>query len=360
MGEFFLKNTTNCNSKLLDITTPDITSYSLYANPYAILQCHSETREWLLSNFIQLCSNTQVLNFYDFNYKTCPLLDVQRILTEQLETMGVDWIPFIIQCLNQNRYVYLNVKRKYIDAYYAPNSSLQQSDELIHDILIYGYDIAQEIFYIADNFRNGKYSFAKCSFSALKNAIINVSPQDAIKTRFKGSIELITYTGENLPDLSVQRIYEALDDYYNCKPTGMWNIMEIRNYNRNRTWFFGLSCYEYMTKKVTDSDFTKLSIQDFHLMWEHKKHLKRIIEYLLEKEYISDSSHLEKINKIIKLALTARNLVLKAFMSEQPNIKERIIALYEQQKKIEKQLIFCLLTQLKECDMERLMFQNII
>lgn len=348
------------NRKVLNLITPDITAYPIYANPYAIMQCYSETREWLLSNCIQLCSNSKVLAFYDFNYKTCPLLDVQRILVEQLNCMNIDWIPFIIQSLNNNRYVYLIVKRKYITAYYSPQYPYQQSDESVHDVLIYGYDATRKIFNIADNFFHGKYFFSECSYDAMLQAIVNVSTKEALKTRFKGSIELITYTGSELPDLSVRRIYESLDDYYKSRPTGMWNIMEIRNYNRNRDWYFGLTCYDYLIKKITDSSLEELSIHDFHLMWEHKKHIKQIIEYLLEKEYLYDNSHLETIETIIKLAITARNLVLKAHVAEKSNIKERIISLYKQQKELEKKMLSSLLAQLSKCDMNRLMHQNIV
>lgn len=136
--------------RILDLTMPDITAYPIYANPIAIMQCHAETCEWLLSNFIQICSNQAALNYYDFNYKYCFFLNVQKIKKKVLEKWGIDIIRFILNSISDGYYVYMLVKRKYIDAYY-----FQDEDEYAHNILLYGYDMAEKIFYIADNFKGG-------------------------------------------------------------------------------------------------------------------------------------------------------------------------------------------------------------
>lgn len=345
------------DKKILSITIPEITSYPMYANPYAIMQCHEESNAWLLSNFIQLCSNTKVLTFYDFNYKACPLLDVQRISKRHLKDWNIDLISFIVTNITNDCYIYLLIKKKYIDAYWPHNAKYRHSDNAIHDILIYGYDLKQEIFHIADNFHNGKYAFSKCTFEAMEKAIINVLPHEENNTRFKDSIELIKYTGD-IPDLSVWRIYEALNDYYNCTPTGMWNIMEIRNYNRNKKWFFGIDCYEYIINKIINIDFRNTDIQDFHLIWEHKKHLKSIIEYLLDRKYIFDPTLSDQIDAIINLALIARNLILKSIIYESSDTREKLIGKYKRLREEEQKLIVNLLRQLKKCDMERLMNKN--
>ena len=85
--------------RVLKVEKPDINVYPIFANPLAIMQCHQETKEWILCNFIQLCSNSEALNFYDFNYKFCPYLKIQRISKEYLHTMNIDIIKFIINSI---------------------------------------------------------------------------------------------------------------------------------------------------------------------------------------------------------------------------------------------------------------------
>jgi len=344
--------------RVLELKMPDITTYPIYANPVAIMQCHAETREWLLSNFIQLCSNQTVLNYYDFNYKYCFFLSVQKIKKIVLEKWGIDIIQFILNSISDGYYVYMLIKRKYIDAYYFQDEEGRDEDENAHDILIYGYDRTEKVFYIADNFKGGKYTFAKCSFMEMEQAIGGMRPQDENQGEFDRAIELIGYNGEKRPDLSVRRIYEALGDYYFSRPTGMWNIMEIRNFNRNRRWYFGQECYEYLAEQALALEMNDTHIQDYHLMWEHKRHLGNIFRYLLEKEYIYDNTVAEGIDEIASETLSARNMVLKYAMSGQELIKGKVAEKYKRIREKEGKVIYTVLTELEKCDMERLMWKN--
>ena len=343
--------------KILDLKLPEITSYPIYANPCAIMQVHEETREWILSSFIQLCSNLRTLNFYDFSYRECPFLKVQRIPKTFLKDWGMDVLSFIIYSIQKEQYVYLLVKKKHISAYYPARNVNRECDEWVHDLMIYGYDIHDGIFYIADNFRDGKYAFAICTFEEMRRAIDGVLPQEESRGGFNGNIELLEFDQSVRLNLSVQRILEALKDYQDCRPTGMWNIMSVRNYNRNRRWYFGQDCYEYMINQTQNLQPQNARIQDYHLLWEHKKHLKSIFSYLLEKEYISDSESgiLQGMEEVVQQALCARNLVLKYRLTGREDIKSRVEAIYRQVWEIENALISEVIEKLKVCDMERLM-----
>lgn len=169
---------------------------------------------------------------------------------------------------------------------------------------------------------------------------------------------MIEYNGARRPDLSVRRIYEALGDYCFSRPTGMWNIMEIHNYNRNRKWYFGQNCYEYLVERALALEMNDIHIQDYHLMWEHKKHLRNIIQYLLEKEYIYDNTVMDGIEEIVRETLSPRNMVLKYAMSGQNSIKEKTAEKYKRIREKEGKVIYAVLTELEKCDMERLMWKN--
>lgn len=335
--------------KILEISEPSINVYPIYANPLAILQCHSETNEWLLCNFIQLCSNSLALNFFDFNYKFCPYLKIQRISKDFLQTMNVNFITFIINSIASGYYVYLLVKQSEIKAYRLSSESKRQQDTLTHDMLIYGYDMNQQIFFIADNFVNGKYGRDKCTFQELDAAIKKIHRKTEPRLGFKGNIELIEYYKEEPQSFNLKRVVDSFNDYILSRPTTLWNTMEIRNRYGNRKWYFGLTCYDYMIEKLYIMNKNNIYIQDFHLMWEHKKYLKKIILYLIEKNYIIDDiSTINQIDSLVSNALIARNSVIKFYISEKEYIKESIINLYTKMAKDEEKLIMSLIEQLEK------------
>lgn len=342
------------NRRVLEIQMPEITGYPLYADFCAILQCHPETKEWLLSNFLQLCSNSKALMFYDFNYKACPFLCVQRISKRFLKDWGIGYISFIMYNLEMGNYVYLMVKKRYIDAYYSGNSVERMKDENIHNILIFGYDKQQQIFYIADNFYGGKYSFSQCTCKDMEQAIVEMRQEDERLGNFDGNIELIRYKPDGCPELSVQRIIEGLSDYLYCRPTGMWNIMEVRNFNRNRIWYFGLDCYDYIINEIKDVDM-HVRIQDFHVLWEHKTHLKYVFQYLVEKKYINTPSIVDRMGRLSNDTLKARDLILKYKISGDDQIKKRVIEIYRKAKTEEERMISDVISNLDKCNRNNLM-----
>lgn len=333
--------------EILAMAEPDINVYPIFANPLAIMQCHQETKEWLLCNFIQLCSNSQALNFYDFNYKFCPYLKIQRISKEYLKKMNVNIVQFIINSISAGYYIYLLVRRNEIRAYKFVSEERREKDTFAHDMLIYGYDINQQIFYIADNFIDGKYSFQTCTFHELEAGIANIEKKYEPRLGFKGNIELIEFYNEEPQGFNLQRVLDSFRDYILSNPTSLWNTMEIRNGYGKYKWYFGLQCYDYMLNRIEGMNINNIYIQDFHLMWEHKKHLGRIVSYLLEKNYISDKMTIIQLDTIENQALIARNLVLKYSISGKESIKRDIIRIYSQMAVEEKELIILLIEQIE-------------
>lgn len=334
--------------RVLKVEKPDINVYPIFANPLAIMQCHQETKEWILCNFIQLCSNSEALNFYDFNYKFCPYLKIQRISKEYLHTMNIDIIKFIINSISEGYYIYLLVKKSDIGAYKYESEDIRKQDNFAHDLLIYGYEINQQLFYIADNFVDGRYSFEKCTFEELETAIKNVEPKYEPRLGFKGNIELIEFYNKEPQGFNLKRVVDSFCDYISSKPTSMWNTLEFRNVYGEKKWYFGMECYDYILQQVNHMNTNNIYIQDFHLIWEHKKHLRRIISYMMGKAYITDKTLIKQVDNIEKDALIARNLVIKYGISGEEGIKEKIVKIYTKMVADEKKIMISLIRQVKE------------
>lgn len=240
--------------------------------------------------------------------------------------MDINVVQFIINSISAGYYIYLLVRRNEIRAYKFESEERRKQDTFAHDMLVYGYDINQQVFYIADNFIDGKYSFQKCTFQELEAAINNIERNYEPRLGFKGNIELIEFYNEEPQVFNLQRVLDSFRDYISSNPTSLWNTMEFRNVYGEFKWYFGLQCYDYMLNRIGCMNINNIYIQDFHLMWEHKKHLKRIISYLTEKNYISDKMAMTKLDFIENQALIARNLVLKYSISGKESIKGDIIS----------------------------------
>lgn len=261
--------------------------------------------------------------------------------------MNIDVITFIINSIEEGYYIYLLVRRKEIKAYQFESEEGRERDRFAHDMLIYGYDINQQKFNIADNFIDGKYSFQQCTFQELALAIKNMDPKFESRLGFKGNIELIEFSKDKTSTFNLKRVLDSFNDYVLSKPTSLWNTMELRNTYGTKKWYFGLECYDYILQRVCNMNKDSIYIQDFHLMWEHKKHLRRIIAFLMEKNYIADKGAVLQIQSIEKNALIARNLVLKYSISGKESIKEDIVMIYSQMAIEEKELMISLIKNIE-------------
>lgn len=334
--------------KILEAAQPEINVYPIIANPLVIMQSHREAEGWLMNHFIQLCSGSEALNFYDFNYRCCPFLNVQRISKDYLRRMNLDIISFIIKSIAAGYYVYLLVRRNRISTYVFESEENKIKDTMAHDLMIYGYELDQQEFYIADNFVKGKYSFQKCTFQELEDAIACIEEESEPRLGFKGTIELIEYYDKAPKGFLLKRFLDSLQDYVMSRPTTLWNNMEMTLPYGSSKWYFGLDCYHYLINRIGEMNVNTVFIQDMHLLWEHKKHLAKAVSYLLEHGYITDRDMLPQFERMAKNALNARNLMLKYRISGAEESKEKVQALYSDMMEAEKVLIQELIGQIEK------------
>ncbi len=337
-------------NKILPLGNADINVYPIYSNAVSVLNLHSEVSEWLLCNFIQLTSNERALLFYDFNYKTCPYLKIQRISREYLTKMNIDILDFIIRNISFGCYVYLLIRRSDIMAYNYESAKEREKDDFAHDIFIYGYDMEKRIFHVCDNFKNGKYSREICTFEEFRTAFENVSPKYESRLGFMGNVELWQYYGKCKQTFNFDRVHDSFQDYLNSKATAGWSIMDCtRDPYAAPRLKFGIECYDYLKNRVIHTRPEDVYIQDFHLLWEHKKHIRKICSYLLEHELIWDADIIEVLESLCSEALLIRNLMVKYMVSGKNQLKITVVSKLDQLEQNEKCVLERVLQNMKDC-----------
>ena len=286
---------------ILDISEPMVSVYPFISTTLSIIQSEN-SYGWIMNNFLQLCSNGKAVNFYDFNHKLCPFLKIQRIDKEIICSIYGDFSLGLAKMIQDGYYCYLLIDKHLIDAYCQPLHK-------IHDMFVYGVDIKNRIFLIGD-YIAGRYTRTTCSFEEMNKAALKLNYSQEWKLGFKGVVEFIKYDDKEKQDFSLQRVKDSLCDYINSRPTCSWNVMEFRDkYNENE-WFFGISIYKYIHSQIDKLQVDYVSNVDFHIIYEHKLHIERVLKYIKEYKGIQDNNIQLLWHQVVTLSNQARNVFL--------------------------------------------------
>ncbi len=313
---------------ILPKEAPMITTYPKEANILSILLNYEKSYPWIMNNFIQLtCYNNQYLDYYDFYYRNCPLVDYQRINKNIILDISDGIIPFLISSIKKGYYIYLAVNTKYIPAY-------DYDHDIPHDLFLYGYNTGKEIFYISDNFVNGKYSNSICRFTELLNAINNFRKCDYQFRGFRDCIELLSYNFEERACFEEYRVKESMEDYLLCRPTKSWYVAnEIWDKKETKMRTFGLDCYETIRNHINiakqTGEFENGSRRAFYLMWEHKKIMLIRLKYMQENGLFSNAELIDEYAQIEKSSKICLFLMLKYTLKKDSSILEHIFTTYK-------------------------------
>ena len=326
---------------------PWIATYPIFANPLSILQCVQYTYNYIYSSFIQIicCKKNGAISFYDFNYRYCPLLNIQRISKEFMKEQS-NYIESIKFFINKGYYLYMLVNPKYISIYHS-------EEDWCHDLFVFGYDDESRSFHIADNF-TGKYEQRTCSYQELENAINNLPYDKEGYLGFNGCIELLSnnkdmkYVEPFLKE-NIIRIKDSFSNY--VEGYGAWNDssleMRVEPYGYNK-FQYGIDCYQFLIDNLLEKGISNIHFPSYFLIYDHKKHIQRIIFYLEETGRLKNGKlYKEKVDELVKMSDINVNLILKDRVVYSKRTEERIIENYKKMEFIERVMIERMLNDIR-------------
>lgn len=334
----------NLNKKeiILPVEKPWITTYPIFANPLSILQLYEKSHPWILNSFIQLvCNGGEALSFYDFNYRTCPFLTVQKIKKSTINNINSNIIDFFKILLQDQQYIYLIINPKHINVY-------NQKYDGRHDIFIYGYSDSKSVFYIADNFLMGKYSYGECTYDELVKSILFLKNIYEGYLGFNSCIECISYNDDEnynkyYYDVNIIRLRDSLKAYLEGKVIEMWSTQEFRVARYGEKSFeFGVNCYQFIHKTIEQISFNSqnhIPIPSFYIIYDHKKHLLRIIQYLNKHNIINGNIYIKKLEEICNLALNCVNLAVKYSLNKNIKLLDKLHLYYSEIQSLEESIV---------------------
>lgn len=330
--------------KVLPVNYPIITLFPGYAATNAILQSYPQTRDWMFSQYIQTYlynetnrspeeRPTRGTFFSDFDtrgyarlwqahafieYKWCPFLIVQRIVTEIALREKEAVTSLMKRCIDADFYLFMRL-------YYDPISELiVPKMNYKHETFIFGYDEEAKKIYMGDNHfvPSNKYKFGVCSYSGIESAArLTLSKFEP----FCHEIALIKFDHNAKYVMNYEHVLTQIDAY--LRPSAQIT-KEFQDYVkdtiviRNPIAYVGNNVYQYLSDFIDEEVFLKkdyVDVRMFHGLYDHKVMMQKRLDYLLETGRLQpNKKELAKFyDEIVKSVLILRNKIIKFNITNQ-------------------------------------------
>lgn len=334
--------------KILPVADPPIKSYLHHAYGLSILATRSDYLPWFHSNYIQWHFDKNFMNdrYSDyFNFFYYPYVEVNMPHMEKLKLdrtimseneLNVD---FFIRLIDEGYYVCT-----YVDEYYVPNRVAYQNYHLKHEILVYGYDRTEQVFHVLGFDRERAFRPTTVSIDDFMEAFEYGygGDDDFFWRKYIIPARLFDHAEYAF---NLKLVTNLLEDYLESRESNIRIAMYIQP---PRDSVFGLKCYEYLDRLLELIEKGEFFI-DYRvpsLLWEHKHCMNMRLQYMHSIGLI-DKDICDRYAQVEADALTARNTMLRAFVTNQLSIIPRVRKLVKSVHEKETAVLVPLLQHLK-------------
>lgn len=316
--------------KVLYKREPHITSYPIYANVLSMLPINEYTDTWINTNFIQLFIRMNPLYpnglsfYFPYFLERCPFIIMNNISRDFVkQELKNDMINFLKNTINEDKYVYFFAAESQLSL----STFFERESNYTHDIFVYGYDDASEVFYISGSFNNGKYINGTCTFAEMQRAHDHT---DLSKDWLNG-IRVFQYQPNDTIIAYLPHIEAQLNEYVKSENSAI-KIGEYFCF----TDIFGINVYHELVH-IMDTMYTEhLQFEDvryFTFLWEHKKSMVQRLEWLGQREFIHSESlegYIQEYHLMEEMSKVHTSLFIKFLVnSDQAILKKLSVELKE-------------------------------
>lgn len=352
------KNDMN-NKKILPIEPhPMSLVFGHIFNPLTIIEAYDGTKEWLLSNYIQLCApseyyiygeeDIEFLNFYpkyfsdfeSFYLRTHNLTDSILDLSEE------DLIDNIIRWIDNDYYI-----ETFVDESLLPGTYMHKNRiERINEQLIYGYDREAEILKITAFDETDHYSPIDVSFSDFVNAFFAESTErfsresNWISVGQKYGLMLYRFRKDVKYTFDIRSVIIQLDEYVNGKNSAL----HLKWLNDEKKGFvFGVKVYDALIQWISLHETEYVDHRTLFGLWDHKRIMLERLKYLEDNGYLDKNREYSRAYSEVELmANKARLLVMKYNVVRKKDVLASITALLRDMREKEQEVLNSVLCEL--------------
>ena len=304
--------------KVLPIHRPILQHNPANAYLLSIIGDKPDEYAWIMNNFANLRYNPHIK--YDDFYRNdmwynCYHITESKFTKGFIDLFASDSFELIKRMIDDGYYIYMFLNRKYIPNYNKPEYDIR------HNPLIYGYDIDNNLIYIADFFRGQSFNFETCSIDDFRKSYPYTDDEEdfyiyvwnrAIKKKeeynFKFNIEdLIIKLSDYIKSTDLNASH-----YYTFDTNDVEEV-EYMHIEGGYNYVYGVDVYDVIAEDLIKN---KISHRPLHLLYEHKSIMCRRIDYLMQNNFLNKGTKLQDNYEEIKEdCLLLRNLFLKYRMS---------------------------------------------
>lgn len=321
-----LKIRKQTSSKKLPLTEPIIHVYPHHANLNAILLTSDYELPMVFNNYIPLVYDKEIeradfLVGYDIeaHIMSYPLCMNHAVSRELAERCGKNITEFMEMCIEKDYYIHCLVDTYYIHAY----EETCGVSHFMHNILLYGYDGQNRIFYVADCFTEGKYSFAQISYEEFERGF-TISGFDwlegirLIKKREAPHIG-IWY---NIPYLKKQISHYIKGEYV---PSPVY--AERKLIPQDARYAYGINIYDETAAyiRLVHEEQRNFDVRILYVLYDHAKLMAYLSKQLFQRGQLSHADEIHRFFSRLGDLLYELNIsVIKFNMKSTDKSMERL------------------------------------
>lgn len=310
---------------------------------------------WFYENYVQLYYNPdkflRFLNikevwfdFYGGYTEPRRFLACRGIHLNDLEQVNI--LDFIKESIDSNCYLYT-----YIDEYYT---RLQGKNHFVHDIFVYGYDEENQKILVIGFDRKMNFTNYGVDFNQFKTGFDNGVRMAKLTDQWKGANYCLVIEPKLEEDyryeFEMDSLLAALSDYLNSTNKYGRKNPHDTNYAiyQGENNVYGINTYDQLIECIRhdlecSSSYERLDFRPFHLFYEHKRQMRKRMEFLgaaLDAGYkpkltdlITRCKNLEEVFNIIRIKS------MKCVCDRDKQVLNEIISSLKTQKKNESDLL---------------------
>lgn len=326
---------------ILQIEKPWIDCYTTYSHLLSILQRDERTYGWIYSHFINLYMNKDLRQntWGDFYrpfpyelsfYELCKWLDLQKIRRNDVTKDRNSVLEFVTSELEKGYYVHMYIEHSSIKSF--------ETNDHVHDALIYGIDLDEGIVYVQDVFNLGRLERKKLLIEEFLDAVMdtNVSSDSDY---MKGSIYSYKIKKNCDYEIDKMNIINSIKEYMNSIVPEYWRMYNVAN---SKYMIYGLDIYDALIDYVDkyDKDYV-LDVRPFYILKDHCIMISQALGYVRDISGKNEADFDEMIdgyNKIVKIAENAALLILLIIETGSKSKKGNMISQLNKMREMEAEI----------------------
>lgn len=320
-------------------------------NPLTIIEAYDGTKEWLLSNYIQLCApseyyiygedDIEFLNFYPkyFSDFESFYLRTHNITESILELSEEDLIKNIIRWIDNDYYI-----ETFVDESQLPGTYMHKyKDKRINEQLIYGYDREAEILKLTAFDETDHYATIDISFFDFVKAFFSEQTKrfsresNWISVGQEYGLILYRFRKDLKFTFDIKNIMIQLDEYVNGKNSALhfkWLNDEKMNF------VFGINVYDAIIKWMSLYETEYVDHRVLFGLWDHKRIMLERIKYLEDNGYLDKNvKYSFDYAELESMASKARLFVMKYNLVRIKDVLEEIIDILRDMREKEQRIL---------------------